>query len=92
MTPAQQLAQTTVSQLLGLARTSDPQHFKAYFCGAIIANVVGNLPDDYWQKLIVREPCDRAGCDCHLMSDPVIEALKIVRADHEKHTIRTRVK
>ena len=87
----EEFAVRTVGHLLREARANDPQHFKAFFCGAIIANVVGNLPAEYWEKFIVRVPCDRPGCDCHLMSDPVIEALKTVRAEHQKHTQRTRV-
>lgn len=49
-----------------MARVMTPQEWQTWFCGAVIANVVGNLPDEYWKEAKVKVPCGRAGCDCHL--------------------------
>ncbi len=32
----------------------------------MIANIVGNMSDRYWEQFRKVEPCGRPGCDCHL--------------------------
>jgi hypothetical protein len=54
------------------------------FLGALLANVVGALPDDYWARMMVTNPCEVPGCDCHVIAGQVMAALNILRNDHDK--------
>ncbi len=71
-----------VGLLLDYSRESQPAEFRAMFCG-LIANVVGNLPDDYWREFLRVEICSEPGCDCHKIQEPVLAALAALRADHK---------
>lgn len=83
---AKELGQIIVGTLVKIAETTEPAAFQAYFIGAIIANVVGNLPDEYWRDFQTVEPCDVPGCDCHVMKPALIAALNALRNDH-KNTV-----
>lgn len=54
------------------------------FLGALLANVVGAIPDDYWARMMVTTPCEVLGCDCHVITKHVMTALDILRNDHQK--------
>jgi len=54
------------------------------FIGALLANVVGAIPDDYWAQMMVTEPCPTPGCDCHVIAGHVMDALSLLRNDHIK--------
>lgn len=74
-----------VPTLLVVARVTPPQEFQSML-GGLIANVVGNLPDHYWEDFKRITPCDVEGCTCHLDVMPkVIEALDILRKDHRDY-------
>lgn len=73
-----------VAAIMAVARSNEPDKFAAFFCGGVIANVVGNLPEDYWvefRKSVL--PCGQPGCDCHKMREKLMPFLEIVRADHQ---------
>lgn len=75
-----------VKIFLKMAKATPPADFAALFFGGVVANVVGNLPDDYWQEL-VREsskPCARAGCDCQKMNVQILAVMDALRADHKR--------
>lgn len=73
--------------LIQAARDNDPQVFKARFA-ALIANVVGNMSEDYWLEFVKVEPCGRAGCDCHLgVQKSGTDLFKILREDHQQYSI-----
>lgn len=73
-----------VDFLLEVARHNDPETFRAFFLG-VIANVVGNLPDDYWRKCLKSEACDEPGCDCHVVNDKMVAALDALLDDWKEH-------
>jgi hypothetical protein len=54
------------------------------FIGALLANVVGAIPDDYWERMMVTKPCEIPRCDCHVVAAHVMFALDILRNDHRK--------
>lgn len=54
------------------------------FIGALLANVVGAIPDDYWDRMMVTNPCEITGCNCHVIAGHVMFALDILRYDHRK--------
>lgn len=73
-------------RLADLGSRMEPQEFAAMFTGGIIANVVGNMPQNYWQEFSRVEPCGRPGCDCHLVLQPkIMKALETLRNDHMKY-------
>jgi hypothetical protein len=62
-----------------------PYEFMAWL-GGTFASIVGSLPEDYWQKGIVIEPCGRHGCDCHIELQPKTKELfTFLRDDFLKH-------
>lgn len=67
-----------------LMQTAEVLHPRNFQCGlgAILANVVGNLPDDYWQEAKKVGPCSIPGCLCHVPAKAVMEALDLLRNDH----------
>lgn len=76
--------------LLTEARNMPPQEFAAFFCGGLIANVVGNMTENYWREFSKIEPCGRPGCDCHLGLMPIsMKLLALLREDHQKHVDKT---
>ncbi len=72
-------------QLLMFAGNLHPGEFQTRFA-SLIANIVGNLPDDYWQEFIKIKPCGRAGCGCHLtLKKHAVDLFKLLRAEHAEH-------
>lgn len=74
-----------VPAVLEVAKTLPPEEFKAWFCGGLITNVVGNLPEDYWAKMMPSEPCDKVGCNCHKFGAMLMPVLDVMRTDHYEH-------
>lgn len=69
--------------LIDAAVQVEPGAFKARFA-AMIANVVGNMSDEYWKEFVKVEPCGRAGCTCHLdVQFHATEIFKLLRKHHE---------
>jgi hypothetical protein len=82
------LAEAVVAMLLRFAARNDPQKFKGYFMGAIVAivaNVLGNLPEHYWEQFIKAHPCNVPSCDCHRLASEVAPALEALRQDFKAH-------
>lgn len=75
-------------RILHIAAVNSPATFRAWFCSAIITNVVGNLSDNYWQQMRICKPCKELGCDCHLIADKFMKALEIVREDFRTHAFK----
>lgn len=74
-----------VSALLSIAGRSDPQAFKG-FLGGMLGNVVGRMPDDYWEKFIKLEPCGIEGCNCHTtVQPPMCKGFEVLREDHRQY-------
>ncbi len=82
--PPSHVKKAVVGLLLETAKSSSPEGFRAFFTGAIIANVVGNLPDEYWREFLQVKICDEPGCDCYRTQQILVEALDAVRDDHHK--------
>lgn len=61
---------------------SVPGESAAQFLG-LIANIIGPLPEWYWQAILadVQRPCDDPGCDCHTFKSRVFDALDELRSD-----------
>ena len=73
-------------RMLYAAQVLPPQVFKGLF-SASVANVVGNLSEEYWAQFVKCEPCGREGCRCHLETAfHAGELFKLLRGDHEKNT------
>lgn len=71
--------------LLLLAKENDPQTFCAAFMGTV-ANVIGNLPKEYFEQMVKVEPCGRVGCDCHLgLQLHGSRLLRLLREDWENN-------
>lgn len=77
-------AEAIVKYLLPLAAKTPPPVFRAYFTGAILANIVGPMPEDYWREFVKVEPCGRAGCECHIAAAKMIAGLQGLRDDLKK--------
>ena len=72
-------------RLIFAAALTPPAAFKARL-SAMVANVIGNLPDDYWRQFIKLEPCGRPGCACHLgVQKQGVELFKLLRQEHQEH-------
>lgn len=71
---------TITRDLLLVAKANEPKYFTPALMG-MIATVVGLLPDEYFEKMTVIEPCGRVGCDCHLTIQP--EGIRFLRAIRE---------
>ena len=82
-------AQHTVGGLLQIAEANDPHEFRAYFIGAILANVVGQLPENYWKQFTKCEPCGTVGCLCHERTALLMAGLKAIRLDHQQNAPQT---
>jgi hypothetical protein len=68
------------------AKESTPHEFRAFFIGAIIGNVIGNMPDEYWHEFRKIEICDEPGCNCYELQAEVMKTLQLVRDDFKKIT------
>lgn len=73
-----------VGLLLHMSKQCPPADFRTFLSGAIIANVVGNLSDEYWREFSKMEICDEPGCDCYVVATKLVEALDALRDDHRK--------
>ena len=72
--------------LITLASNMHPDEFRPRL-SALIGNVVGNMPEEYWQEFVKIKPCGRAGCDCHLTTvKNGVEIFERLRRDHHEHT------
>jgi hypothetical protein len=73
-----------IEQALIVAKGVHPQSFKAWFAG-FIANIVAQLPDDYWAEFIKVKPCGRVGCTCHLdVAFHGAQLFKLLREDYKQ--------
>jgi hypothetical protein len=54
---------------------------------SLLANVVAQVPDDTWKVMMEHrgDPCDIAGCECHLHVALMFNALNDAREDHKRH-------
>jgi hypothetical protein len=75
-----------VETLLTAAIDSDPEEFKAWLVGGIITNIVGNIPEAYWAQMMISNPCDKIGCDCHKSTKQTMAALDRLRAEHHEYS------
>jgi len=74
-----------VETLLTIASCNKAPEFRALFLGGIVANVAGNLPDDYWVEFMKVEKCNIPGCDCDsVIKETVLKAINALRDDHNK--------
>ena len=56
--------------------------------GGVLANIVGNIPDEHWEKMKTEAalPCDRPGCTCHLLHKSTFDQLELLRQFFNKVT------
>ena len=47
----------------------------------MFGTIAADLPEEVWRrmKMIVAQPCHRKGCECHLTSTPLFDALETIR-------------
>jgi hypothetical protein len=69
--------------ILAIQKRIHPLDFQILL-SSLLANVVGDIPDDYWARMVVTKPCDVPGCDCHIVAGIVMAALDLLRNDHTK--------
>jgi hypothetical protein len=81
---AEQAAKVIYASIKEQSRSLPPEQFMAFFCGGIISNVVGNLPDEFWRKATKIEICSNPGCNCHELRTRMIETLDFARDDYRK--------
>jgi hypothetical protein len=79
----EEFAKHFVTQALILAKRNGPQEFMAWFSGAIVGNVIGNLPDKYWNECLDIKPCGQIGCDCEIMREKAMRLFAIIRTDFQ---------
>lgn len=73
-----------VLKLCHTMNTNAPEKFPPWFVSGIMMNVVGNLPDDYWEYLTTNEHCEKEDChSCNVMKI-VMPALTELRAYYQK--------
>jgi hypothetical protein len=73
--------------LAELARTNQPEDFSSMFHG-LIANLVGNMSEGYFERLVKIEPCERVGCNCHVVIKPVgVAYFKASREDWQTNKV-----
>lgn len=77
-----------VGSCLARAHAMPPHAFSAFLCGGIVANIIGNLPDEYWREMMRVEACGRPGCDCHVLQEQVMQTLDAMRKDHKKNVTK----
>lgn len=80
-------AQRAVVMLAGgVADIRDPRDANAILCGMICAGLVGHIPDEQWRQMMsVRSrPCGTAGCDCHIQTAALLEALDEEREKYKE--------
>ncbi len=77
-------ARRIVSEILRIAARTEPEPFRAFFGGAIVTNVLGNLPNEYWQKFSDVKPCDNPKCDCHVLQLKIMPILELMREDFKE--------
>jgi hypothetical protein len=82
-----ELHRALVVTFLELAKVSEPRDYQV-FLGSFMANVVGNLPADYWEKMSKTDPCGIAGCDCHVHAKKVMGILQILRTDQRQFILQ----
>lgn len=75
------LVQNVVSAFMVASQKVPPGAFMAMLCGGVITNVVGNLPEDYWQQCKDITPCGNPGCDCHVLQTEMVAMLQKLRDD-----------
>lgn len=64
----------------------EPDQFYVFFC-ALVANLAGNCPDDYWEGVKANiQPCGQTECTCHLEAKALFDALEPMRLVHKKIT------
>ena len=74
------------TRILGLVLAKAPDGHAAAFLCASIANMVGNIPQDKWEKMLKFKfpPCPTPGCDCHHAQEQFLQALIPIRRIFEK--------
>lgn len=69
--------------LIDKAQKLSPVDFQTILM-ATMANVVGNIPDDYWNHCKIVTPCREPNCDCQLTGQIVMAAMHVLRLDHRQ--------
>lgn len=84
------LADVIVEEIGRVARANRerPEEFFAWFSGAIVANVVGNLSPEFWSKAMDVRPCGEIGCDCEVMRKKSMELFEIIRNDFLENCVK----
>lgn len=81
-----QLLKNAAEPVFRTAENLEPSQFHTFFC-ALMANIVGNLPDDYWERVKEQnKPCGQTDCTCHLEAKALFDALEPMRVAHKKIT------
>lgn len=74
-----------------IAKKQGPDKFRVLLT-ALMTNVAGKLPDDYWQEFSKAKPCSTDGCVCHVSMQVFLDALSELRRYHMVNTAHVRMK
>lgn len=77
-----------VPEILLVAEKMHPQDFQAWFCGGIITNTIGSLPDSYWDQFKTKHPCRS---DFRLKPKPRIFYIEVWKESPDQGQITGRV-
>lgn len=78
-----EIARDMVHMFMQLHAAAPPDCFGTIFL-AVIANVAGNLPDDYWDDMQDIKPCVVKGCNCHVDANRLMSAVSKLRKRYMK--------
>lgn len=90
MNNADKLAEIIVQNIgqVAQANRDNPAAFFAWFSGGIIANVVGNLSPQFWEKAMDIRPCGQIGCDCEHHVKKTMALFELIRNDFLEHCVK----
>jgi len=86
---AKGVADVAVRAFLSVAQHLKPEDFTPLLIGGVLANVIGNVPMDYFERMVAVQPCGVVGCDCHLgIQASGAKFLRELRADWEENKVQ----
>lgn len=65
-----------------------PANFKGFVAGAVLANLLGQMPDEYFQQFCEVLPCNESGCNCVKVSQAATDFFKFLREDFANEIAR----
>jgi hypothetical protein len=72
--------------LIGYSLAELPVEHASILLNGTVANIVGHLPEEHWQKMLAisGKPCGKPDCQCHLQHGALFAALQTLREEWKK--------